>query len=107
MIFSSDEIYLTKYTSDGIQRALRNINYNTSKILVKSFNIFKLKELIRQDNVLPIMRKTILEAFGNMVIINQIAHLIQQFEDQYFLLGSNLIFLKKSYNHNSIISIKS
>ena len=51
MIFSSDEIYLTKYTSDGIQRALRNINYNTSKILVKSFNIFKLKELIRQDNV--------------------------------------------------------
>ena len=50
MIFSSDEIYLTKYTSVGIERALRNINYNTSKILDKSFNIFELKELIGQDN---------------------------------------------------------
>ena len=67
MIFSRDDIKtvdLKKYTSVGIEKALRIINYNTSKILDKSFNIFELKELIRQDKVLPIMGKTIFEAFG-------------------------------------------
>ena len=63
-ILNIQPIELTKYTSVGIERALKNINYNTSKILDKSFNIFELKELIGQDNVLPIMGKTILEAFG-------------------------------------------
>ena len=63
-MLNTQPIDLTKYTSVGIERALRNINYNTSKILDKSFNIFELKELIGQDNVLPIMGKTILEAFG-------------------------------------------
>ena len=54
-------IYLRKYTSVGIEWVL---NYNTSKILDKSFNIFELKELIGQDNVLLTLAKTILEAFG-------------------------------------------
>ena len=39
-------------------------HYNPKQILAKDFNIFQLKSLVGYDNVLPLMGKTILEAFG-------------------------------------------
>ena len=55
---------MSVYSSAKMEKALLDINYNPSKILTKTFNIFELKEIIGQDNVLPIMGKTILDAFG-------------------------------------------
>lgn len=55
---------MSVYSSAKMEKALLDINYNPNKILTKTFNIFELKEIIGQDNVLPIMGKTILDAFG-------------------------------------------
>ena len=54
----------TKYSSNLIENALLDINYPPSRIIEKTFNIFELKEIIGQDNVLPIMGKVILDSFG-------------------------------------------
>ena len=54
----------TKYSSNLIENALIDINYPPSRIIEKTFNIFELKEIIGQDNVLPIMGKVILDSFG-------------------------------------------
>ena len=54
----------TKYSSNLLETALIDINYPPSRIIEKTFNIFELKEIIGQDNVLPIMGKVILDAFG-------------------------------------------
>jgi len=54
----------TKYSSNLIENALNDINYPLNKIIEKTFNIFELKEIIGQDNVLPIMGKVILDSFG-------------------------------------------
>ena len=53
-----------KYSSNLLEKALLDINYPPSRIIEKSFNIFELKEIIGQDNVLPIMGKVILDSFG-------------------------------------------
>ena len=54
----------TKYSSNLLENALIDINYPPSRIVEKTFNIFELKEIIGQDNVLPIMGKVILDSFG-------------------------------------------
>ena len=54
----------TKYSSNLMENALLDINYPPSRIIEKTFNIFELKEIIGQDNVLPIMGKVILDSFG-------------------------------------------
>ena len=54
----------TKYSSNLLENALLDINYPPSRIIEKTFNIFELKEIIGQDNVLPIMGKVILDSFG-------------------------------------------
>ena len=54
----------TKYSSNILENALIDINYPPSRIIEKTFNIFELKEIIGQDNVLPIMGKVILDSFG-------------------------------------------
>ena len=65
---NSEDGYLnksfTKYSSNLIENALLDINYPPSRIIEKTFNIFELKEIIGQDNVLPIMGKVILDSFG-------------------------------------------
>ena len=65
---NSENAYLnksfTKYSSNLIENALIDINYPPSRIIEKTFNIFELKEIIGQDNVLPIMGKVILDSFG-------------------------------------------
>ena len=55
---------MTVYSSVELEKALLNINYNINRILTKTFNIFELREIVGQDNVLPLMGKTILDAFG-------------------------------------------
>ena len=42
----------TKYSSNLLENALLDINYPPSRIIEKTFNIFELKEIIGQDNVL-------------------------------------------------------
>ena len=54
----------TKYSSNLLENALIDVNYPPSRIIEKTFNIFELKEIIGQDNVLPIMGKVILDSFG-------------------------------------------
>ena len=54
----------THYSSNLIENALIDINYPPGRIIEKTFNIFELKEIIGQDNVLPIMGKVILDSFG-------------------------------------------
>ena len=48
----------------NIKKLITENNYNPKQILSKEFNIFQLKNLIGYENVLPLMGKTILEAFG-------------------------------------------
>ena len=47
-----------------INKLITENNYDPKQILSKDFNIFQLKSLIGYENVLPLMGKTILEAFG-------------------------------------------
>jgi len=63
-IFKQTISSMTVYSSVELEKALLDINYNTNRILTKTFNIFELREIVGQDNVLPIMGKTILDAFG-------------------------------------------
>ena len=48
----------------NIKKLITENNYNPKQVLSKEFNIFQLKNLIGYENVLPLMGKTILEAFG-------------------------------------------
>ncbi len=48
----------------NIKKIINENNYDPKQILSKDFNIFQLKNLIGYENVLPLMGKTILEAFG-------------------------------------------
>ena len=48
----------------NIETILSKNNFDVKSILEKDFNIFELKKIIGHENVLPIMRKTILDAFG-------------------------------------------
>ena len=48
----------------NIKKIINENNYDPKQILSKEFNIFQLKNLIGYENVLPLMGKTILEAFG-------------------------------------------
>ena len=63
-IFKQTISSMTVYSSVELEKALLDISYNPNRILTKTFNIFELREIIGQDNVLPLMGKTILDAFG-------------------------------------------
>jgi hypothetical protein len=63
---------LKKYSNIYIDHLLKQFNYDTKKITEKDFNIFELKSIVGQSNVLPLMGKVILETFGlkDEIIIN-------------------------------------
>ena len=63
---------LEKYSYIYIDHLLKQYNFDTKRITEKDFNIFELKKIVGQSNVLPLMGRTILEAFGlkNDKIIN-------------------------------------
>ena len=48
----------------NIETILSKNTLHVKRILEKYFNIFELKKIIGHENFLPIMGKTILDAFG-------------------------------------------
>ena len=76
---------------------LAKINYPTSRILEKTFNIFELKEVVGQDKVLPIVGKVILDAFGldNNDIIST-----EKLEPFLFSISNQ--YLQTTLYHNSM-----
>ena len=55
---------LDKYSYIYIDHLLKQYNFDTKKITEKEFNIFELKKIVGQSNVLPLMGRVILETFG-------------------------------------------
>lgn len=58
------ETNLQKNSFIYIEGILAKSGFNPKKILTKEFDIFELKALVGYENVLPLMGKTILDAFG-------------------------------------------
>ena len=61
-------------------------SFEPKKILTKEFNIFKLKSLIGTENVLPLIGKTILDAFGindTMINISKLDSFLQKISNSY------------------------
>jgi len=87
----------TKYSSNLLENALIDINYPPSRIIEKTFNIFELKEIIGQDNVLPIMGKVILDSFGlysdDIISTEKLDPFLVSISNQYF---------KTTLYHNSM-----
>jgi hypothetical protein len=55
---------LEKYSYIYIDHLLKQYNYDTKHITEKDFNIFELKQIVGQNNVLPLMGRVILETFS-------------------------------------------
>ena len=87
----------THYSSNILEKALIDINYPPSRIIEKTFNIFELKEIVGQDNVLPIMGKVILDSFGlysdDIISIEKLDPFLVSISNQY---------LKTTLYHNSM-----
>ena len=87
----------TRYSSNLIENALIDINYPPSRIIEKTFNIFELKEIIGQDNVLPLMGKVILDSFGlysdEIIVKEKLDPFLVSISNQYF---------KTTLYHNSM-----
>ena len=83
--------------NDSPNSFLSKINYPTSRILEKTFNIFELKEVVGQDKVLPIVGKVILDAFGldNNDIIST-----EKLEPFLFSISNQ--YLQTTLYHNSM-----
>ena len=93
---SSNETKLQKYSFIYLEGILAKSGFDPKKILNKEFDIFELKALVGHENVLPLMGKTILDAFGiNEKMINT-AKL-----DPFLIAVSNSYYTTVPY-HNSI-----
>ena len=81
--------YLQKYSYIYIDHLLSQYNFNPKSILEKDFNIFDLKKMIGQDNVLPLMGKTLLEGLGlkneKIISINKLEPFLQKVSSQYLV----------------------
>ena len=71
-----------------IDNIISENNINPNQILSKEFNIFQLNTLVGYDNVLPIMGKIILGAFGlinnNIIQVNKLDTFLYNISRQYF-----------------------
>lgn len=85
-----------KYPFVYCEEILNRNNYDLKNILEKDFNLFELKEIIGHENILPIMGKTILSAFG---IDNRI---ISTTKLESFLTSVSNTYLKSTLYHNSL-----
>ena len=76
---------------------LNELNYPTTRILEKSFNIFELKEIVGYNKVLPIMGKVILDAFGldtpDIISTEKLEPFLESISNQY---------LETTLYHNSL-----
>ena len=78
-------------------KMINDINYPTSRILEKTFNIFELKEIVGYDKVLPIMGKVILDAFGL-----DSDEIISTEKLEPFLVSVSNQYYKTTLYHNSL-----
>ena len=70
-----------------IEKCIQAVNFSPKEILEKNFDIFKLKNIIGHTNVLPLMGKTILEAFGlvddSIITTNKLEKFLYSITNQY------------------------
>ncbi len=94
---TSDFDSLEKYSYIYIDHLLKQYNFDTKRITEKEFNIFELKKIVGQSNVLPLMGRVILETFGlkNDKIIN-----VNKLDT--FLYAVNSQYLNTTLYHNNM-----
>ena len=77
----------TIYKNPNIEKIISENKIDKKEILQKEFNIFTLKSIIGYENTLPIMGKTILEAFGlinkNIIELNKLDSFLYTVSKQY------------------------
>ena len=80
---------LEKYSYIYIDHLLKQYNYDTKRITEKDFNIFELKKIIGQSNVLPLIGRVILEAFGlkddKIINVNKLDNFLNTVSSQYLI----------------------
>ena len=78
---------LEKYSYIYIDHLLKQYNFDTKKITEKDFNIFELKKIVGQSNVLPLMGRVILETFGlkddKIINVNKLDTFLNAVSSQY------------------------
>ena len=70
-----------------IDHLLKQYNYNIKRITQKDFNIFELKKIVGQSNVLPLIGRVILETFGlkddKIINVNKLENFLNTVSSQY------------------------
>ena len=78
---------LEKFSYIYIDHLLKQYNYDTKRITQKNFNIFELKKIVGQNNVLPLIGKVILETFGlkseKIMNVNKLENFLNTVSCQY------------------------
>ena len=78
---------LNRNSSIYIDHLLKINNYDLKQILDKEFDIFELKQIVGQNNVLPVMGGVILEAFGlkneKIIKVNKLEAFLNSVSSQY------------------------
>ena len=78
---------LNKNSNIYIDHLLKMYNYDMKQITDKSFNIFELKKIVGQMNVLPIMGGVIIETFGlkndKIINVNKLEPFLNSVSSQY------------------------
>ena len=84
-IFEYDN--LNKNSNIYIEHLLKMYNYDMNQITDKSFNIFELKKIVGQMNVLPIIGGVIIEKFGlkndKIINVNKLEPFLNSVSSQY------------------------
>ena len=66
---------------------MKQYNFDTKRITEKDFNIFELKKIVGQSNVLPLMGRVILETFGlkddKIINVNKLEAFLNAVSSQY------------------------
>ena len=78
---------LEKNSNIYIDHLLKQYNYDTKRITQKDFNIFELKKIVGQNNVLPLIGWVILETFGlkndKIINVNKLEIFLNTISNQY------------------------
>jgi len=78
---------LSKNSSIYIDHLLKIYNYDKKEITQKKFNIFELKKIVGQNNVLPLMGYVIIEALGlkndKIINVNKLEPFLNSVSSQY------------------------
>ena len=86
---NSERDSLEKYSYIYIDHLLKQYNYDTKRITEKDFNIFELKKIVGQSNVLPLMGRVILETFGlkddKIINVNKLETFLNTVSSQYLI----------------------